>query len=128
MQIGNGMVMEPDLKEVHKDLSTGCVGFEELIGLSFPLFLKFVGDFFHENGVLVESILIFLILKKGKIGVIKYMVLFFMKSSLVSWVGKDLPLPVFCSSYIFEDFVFNIVLQWRNFKITNIAHYFHFFI
>ena len=79
--------MEPDLKEVHKDLSTGCVGFEELIGLSFPLFLKFVGDFFHENGVLVESILIFLIFKEGKIGVIKYLVLFFIDEVVSSFLS-----------------------------------------
>jgi hypothetical protein len=87
VQICNRMVMEPNLKEVHKDLSTGCIRFKKLISLSFPLFLKFVWDFFHENWVLVESILIFLILKKGKIGVIKYLILLFIDEVVSSFLS-----------------------------------------
>ena len=82
--------MQPDLKEVHKNLSTGGVWLEELISLSFPLLFKFVGNLFHENGVLVESILIFLILKKRKIGIIKYLILLFpdeVVASLLSGKG-----------------------------------------
>lgn len=64
MDIGDGMMVKPYFQEVHKNLSTGGVGFEELVSLKFPLFAKLIGDFFHENGVLVESILILFIVKK----------------------------------------------------------------
>jgi hypothetical protein len=64
VDIGDGMMMEPYLQEVHEDFSTGGVGFEKLISLKFPFFAKLIGDFFHENGVLVESILILFIVKK----------------------------------------------------------------
>jgi hypothetical protein len=43
------MMMQPYFQKVHEDLSAGSIGFEKLICLYFPLFSKFVGDFFHEN-------------------------------------------------------------------------------
>ncbi len=64
VKVCDGMVVEPDFEEVHEYLATGGVGPEELVGFAFPLFLEFVGNSFHENGVLVESILIFFIFEE----------------------------------------------------------------
>jgi hypothetical protein len=97
VKVCDGMVMEPDLEEVHEYLSTGSVGFEEVVSFSFPLFLEFVGNSFHENGVLVESILIFFVFEEGKIGVIKDLVLFLPDEVITSFLsGKG-----FASASIF---------------------------
>lgn len=117
VKISNGMMMEPNLKKVHENLSAGCVGPEKLISFDFPLFFKFIGDLLHENGVLVESILIFLVFKEREIWVVKNLIFLFpdeVVPRLLSWKG-------FASSSIFfvlhlEDSVFNIALEWRNFK------------
>lgn len=104
VDIGDGMMVKPYFQEVHKNLSTGGVGFEELVSLKFPLFAKLIGDFFHENGVLVESILILFIVKKWEIGIIKNLIFFFpdkIISCLLSWKG-------FTSSCII--FVFHLCL------------------
>ena len=90
MKISDRMMVEPYFEEVHEDLSVGGVGFEELVGFDFPLFSELVGDLFHENGVLVESILILLVFKEGEIGVIENMIFLFpdeVVSSLLSGEG-----------------------------------------
>jgi hypothetical protein len=87
VKVCDGMVMEPDFEEVHEYLSTGGVGLEEVVGFSFPLFLEFVGNSFHENGVLVESILIFFVFEEGKIGVIKDLVLFLPDEVVTSFLS-----------------------------------------
>jgi hypothetical protein len=88
MKIRDGMMMEPYLKKIHKNLSTGCIGFEQLISLDFPLFTKLIRNFFHENRVLIESTLIFFIIKKREIRIIKNLIFFFpneVVSGLLSW-------------------------------------------
>ena len=107
MQISDGVKMEPYLKKIHEDFSAWGIGFKKLICLYFPLFSELVGDLLHENGVLIESILILLIFKEGKIGVIENLVLLFPHEIVFGFLGRKGFAPA-C-------IIFALHFAWRSF-------------